>query len=130
MTSFSSRVALALLGFATSASAAEPKEREGPADHLPPNIVRLTAFGERADWSADGKKILFLTKTFGDAMEVDVATREVRNLTAHYAHFGYTRALYLANGDILLSGPEAFDPKQARQARNECYLSVLDRGGR
>lgn len=99
-------------------------------DHLPPHIVRLTAFGERADWSPDGKKILFLTKTFGDAMEIDVATREIRNLTSHYAHHGYTRALYLANGDILLSGPEVFDPKKAGQARNNCYLSVLDRGGK
>jgi hypothetical protein len=47
---------------------AVPQAGESPADHLPPHIVRLTAFGERADWSHDGKKILFLTKTFGDAM--------------------------------------------------------------
>src|SRR5262249_49496306 len=68
--------------------------------------------------------------TFGDAMELDVATREVRNLTSTYPHYGYTRALYLANGDILLSGPQAFDLKQAGRARNECYLSVLVRSRR
>src|SRR5689334_9415412 len=83
---------------------------ENPADHLPPHITRLTSFGERADWSHDGKKILFLSKTFGDAMEIDLATNVIRNLTAHYPHHGYTRALYLANDDILLSGPEQFDP--------------------
>lgn len=106
---------------------AQPKAGESPADHLPPHIVHLTSFGERADWSADGKKILFLSKTFGDALEIDVATREIRNLTAYYPHHGYTRALYLANGDVLLSGPETFDPKQAGRARNQCYLSVLPR---
>jgi len=43
----------------------------------------------------------------------------------------YTRALYLANGDILLSGPEVFDPKNPGQARKDCFLAVLDqRGGK
>src|SRR4051812_24266489 len=73
-----------------------------PADDLPPHITRVTAFGERADWSHDGKHILFLSKTFGDAMEYDLQTKSVRNLTAHYPHHGYSRALYLANDDILL----------------------------
>jgi hypothetical protein len=88
----------------------------------------LTSFGERADWSRDGKRILFLSKTFGDAMEIDVATRAIRNLTAHYPHHGYTRALYLANGDILLSGPESFDVKKPGEARSSCFLYVLDKG--
>jgi hypothetical protein len=105
-------------------------EGASPANHLPPQIKQLTHFGERADWSREGKKILFLTKMFGDAMELDLATGDVRNLTAYYPHHGYTRAMYLANGDILLSGPEHFDPKQAGRARRECYLSVLVRDGR
>lgn len=109
---------------------AQPKAGEGPTDNLPAHIAHLTSFGERADWSADGKKILFLSKTFGDALEIDVATREIHNLTAYYPHHGYTRALYLPNGDILLSGPETFDPKQAGRARNQCYLSVLPRDRR
>jgi hypothetical protein len=100
-----------------------------PVDHLPPHITRLTSFGERADWSHDGKRILFLSKTLGDAMEIDLATRSIRNLTAHYPHHGYTRALYLSNGDILLSGPEQFDPKKSGEARVQCWLYVLDRGG-
>ncbi len=130
MTPITARLAIVLLGSTLSAFA-QPKAGESPADHLPSHIVRLTAFGERADWSADGKKILFLSKTFGDAMEIDVATRAIRNLTAHYPHHGYTRALYLANGDILLSGPDVFDPKKPGQARKDCFLSVLDqRGGK
>jgi Tol biopolymer transport system component len=98
-----------------------------PAENLPPHITQVTHFGERADWSHDGKKILFLTKTFGDAMEIDLDTKAIRNLTAHYPHHGYTRALYLSNGDILLSGPEQFDPANIREARTQCFLYVLDR---
>ena len=110
--------------------AAEPHSGESPADHLPPHIKRLTSFGERADWSHDGKKLLFLSKTFGDAMELDVASGAIRNLTAHYPHHGYTRALYLANGDILLAGPKSFDPRDPGEARWNCYLYVLDKSGK
>jgi hypothetical protein len=113
---------------ALSLVAADTKEGENPAEHLPPHITQVTWFGERADWSPDGKKILFISKTFGDAMELDVATRRIRNLTAHYPHHGYTRALYLTNGDIILSGPESYDPKRIGEARVQCFLSVLDKG--
>ena len=120
---------LGLTFFVMTASlrAAEPLAGENPTDHLPSHIIQLTAFGERADWSPDGKKILFLTKTFGDAMEIDLATKAIRNLTAHYPHHGYTRALYLTNGDILLSGPAEFDPKHIGTAREQCFLYVLDK---
>jgi Tol biopolymer transport system component len=84
-------------------------------------------FGERADFSPDGKKILFVEKTFGDAFEIDLATKSIRLLTAHYKHLGYTRALYLSNGAILLSGPEQFDPKNPDPSRVQCFLSVLDK---
>ena len=101
---------------------------------IPPTICqrtsrRVTWFGERADWSHDGKRILFLSKTFGDAMEMDLTTRIIRNVTAHYPHHGYTRALYLPNGDMLLSGPEQFDSQQPGEARVQCWLYVLDRSG-
>lgn len=118
---------LAALAFAESAFADEPKAGESPADHLPPYITQVAWFGERADWSLDGKKILFLTKTFGDAMEIDLATKRIRNLTAHYPHHGYTRATYLANGDVLLSGPTSFDPRHIGEAREQCFLFVLDK---
>src|SRR6266478_1302510 len=122
---FLSIAAIAIV-VASRSPAAEPTPGENPADHLPPHITQVAWFGERADWSHDGKRILFLTKTFGDAMELDVATKRIRNLTANYPHRGYTRALYLANGDILLSGPEVFDPRHIGEARVQCFLSVLD----
>ncbi len=119
----------AALSIVLASRAADSKEGQSPADHLPPHITQATWFGERADWSHDGKRILFLTKTFGDAMELDVATKRVRNLAAHYPHHGYTRALYLANGDIVLSGPAQFDPKRIGDARVQCWLYLLDKSG-
>lgn len=122
------RVAAALLA-ASQVATAGADAGSNPAEHLPAHITQVTWFGERADWSHDGRRLLFLSKTFGDAMELDLATRRIRNLTAHYPHHGYTRALYLANGDILLSGPDQFDPAKTGEARVQCSLSVLDRGG-
>ena len=115
-----------LVLIAASALAAADK---APDDNLPVNITHITSFGERADWSQDGKRILFLSKTFGDAMEIDLDTKAIRNLTAHYPHHGYTRALYLSNGDIILSGPEQYDPRNIREARKQCFLYVLDKSG-
>jgi Tol biopolymer transport system component len=102
-----------------------PNTGQSPIDHLPAAITQVTHFGERADWSHDGKRILFIEKTYGDVFEVDVATKTIRALTHHYYHLGYTRALYLSNGDILLSGPEAFNPKEPHRSRVECFLYVL-----
>jgi hypothetical protein len=111
------------------ASPSRGQVEASPDQELPPHITRLSLFGERADWSHDRRKVLFLEKTFGDVYEVDRATKMPRLLTGHYPHFGYTRALYLTNGDILLSGPERFDPKNPGDSRVQCVLAVLDRRG-
>ena len=120
-------VAIASATLAAEAPSEAPDPTMDPAEHLPPHIARLTHFGERPDFSQDGKRILFLSKTFGDAMEYDLDTRSIRNLTAHYPHHGYTRALYLSDGNILLSGPEQFDVSKSREARVQCFLYVLDK---
>jgi len=110
-----------LLGLMTAADTlpAERESNKSPVDELPPHIRRVTWFGERADWSHDGKRILFLARTFGDVYEVELATGIIRPMTHHYFHAGYTRALYLANGDILLSGAKTFDPKEPWKSRHE-----------
>ena len=104
-----------------------------PIDQLPPYIRQLTHFGERADWALDGSKILFLEKTFGDVYEVEYLTGEIRPLTHHFFHEGFVRALYLANGDILLSGSRTFDsgdPWESRDARNtELWVLKADLSG-
>lgn len=107
----------------------EPARTGSPLDDLPPYIKRVTDFGERADWSHDGKRILFLSKTFGDAYELELETGTIRPLTHHYFHEGYTRALYLANGDILLSGARHFDAEHPWDSRGEgqAELWVLKR---
>jgi hypothetical protein len=120
-------LACGLARFSAQEPSESPRPGESPADHLPPSITRLTWFGERADWSHDGRRILFVEKTFGDVYEVEVASGRIRPLTHHYGHHGYTRALYLSNGDVLLSGPEAFDPLEPKDARTQCFLYVLDR---
>jgi hypothetical protein len=112
---------------ATLAASDSDGPAKSPDQDLPPHITRLTFFGERADFSHDGKRILFVEKTFGDVYEIELATRAIRLLTGHYKHVGYTRALYLSNGDILLSGPERFDPKNPGPSRVQCFLHVLDK---
>lgn len=106
---------------------------DSPLNNLPPYIRQLTHFGERADWSLNGEKILFLEKTFGDVYEVDYLTGEIRPLTHHFFHEGFVRALYLANGDILLSGARTFDagdPWKSRDARNaELWVLKADLSG-
>ncbi|MHC4557862.1 MAG: TolB family protein, partial [Planctomycetota bacterium] len=80
---------------------------------------RVTHFGQRADFSHDGKRILFIEKTFGDVYEVDLKTKIIRLMTHRYYHEGYTRALYLVNGDILLSGARQFDANDPLASRSE-----------
>jgi hypothetical protein len=97
---------------------------------LPSHIRQVTTFGQRADWSHDGKRILFIEKTFGDVYEVTLETLEVRPLTHHYYHEGYVRALYLSNGDILLSGARKFDAENPVPSRKrDAELWVLDKSG-
>lgn len=94
----------------------------------PGYVRKVTEFGERADWSNDGKKILFIEKSFGDVYEYNLETGKYKPLTHHYYHAGYTRALYLSNGDILLSGPKDFPGTDWEEARFRlCELWVLDR---
>jgi Tol biopolymer transport system component len=95
------------------------KEGRSPLDELPAHIKHITRFGQRADFSHDGKRILFIEKTFGDVYEVELKTKTIRPMTHHYYHEGYTRALYLVNGDILLSGARQFDARNPKPSRSE-----------
>ncbi|MCU0376758.1 MAG: hypothetical protein MUC78_00705 [Bacteroidales bacterium] len=88
-----------------------------PIDPLPPHIKIVTTFGERCDWSHDGRKLIFLERTFGDVFEVEIETGKLRPLTHHFFHEGFVRALYLANGDILLSGSRTFDVNDPWKSR-------------
>ena len=105
-----------------------PAETNTPADDLPPHITRLTHFGERAEWSHDGRRILFIEKTFGDVYELERASGHLHLMTGHFYHEGFLRAMYLNNGDILLSGPRDYDPEDPYKSRwRESELWVLDK---
>jgi hypothetical protein len=104
-----------------------------PIDNLPPYIKLVSGFGERPDWSHDGRFILFLDKPMGEVYELEVATGITRPKTRHFNHYGFTRAMYLSNGDILLAGPNAlFDPtdnEERDKARDLTWLYVMDKSG-
>ena len=63
---------LALSGFG------QAKKSGSPEKNPPPGVTQLTGFGERAAWSPDGKRIAFMSKSFGDAFEIDLETRMIR----------------------------------------------------
>ena len=50
-------------------------------DDPPPYHQKLLDYGERPYWSADGTRIAFIEQNYGDACEIDLETRQVRNLT-------------------------------------------------
>jgi hypothetical protein len=105
------------------------EQKDGsPLDKLPAYIWKVNEWGQRADFSHDGNRILFIEKTYGDAFEMDLKTGVTTTATHHYYHGGYTRALYLANGDILLSGTTSFDADNPLINRHDrAELWVLDK---
>ena len=69
----------------------------------------------------DGTSVLFLSKTFGDAMEIEHRDRmrSARSPPTSRTH-GFTRTLYLSDGDyILLSGPPV-QPDELDGAQGAC----------
>jgi len=97
-----------------------------PIDALPEHVSLLLAEGLRPDWSGDGRRLLFLDDLVGDVFELDLATRSVRPLTGHFDHAGFTRARYLANGDVLLCGPREPVASEADGGRWRTVLWWLD----
>lgn len=118
-----------LFAVAPAAHGAEPTTRTGdPADNLPPGTVQLTWFGERPVFSPDGNRIAFMAKSFGDAFEIDLATRRIKLLT-HFSHPGFLRVHYLPNGDYLLVGARKFEDVQKTRYSDQ-ELWVLKHGAR
>ena len=121
-------VLLLALVTALTPLAQQEKKAGNPEDHLPSNITQLTAFGERASWSPDGKRIAFMSKSFGDAFVVDVSSKTIRLLT-HYPHAGYLRVQYLPNGDYFLIGARTFTDIRTTRSRDQ-EMWVLPANGK
>lgn len=109
----------------------QQRKQGGPLENLPNNIEILTRFGERADFSPDSKSIVFMTKSFGDAMVMDLATREIRCLTCNIPAAAFLRVMHLPTGDYILIGPERFeDIRVSRTRDNELWFLSKERGSK
>lgn len=84
----------------------------------------LSEFGGRAAYSPDGKRIAFVDRSYGNAYEIDIGSRKVRNLTSNIPHNGIIRIQYLPNGDYLITAPRIHNGPNTR-AHLEMW--VLDR---
>jgi hypothetical protein len=97
----------------------DDKRKPGnPLDHLPPNIEVLTAFGERADFSPDNKSVAFMSKSFGDAMVIDLKTRNIRCLTCNVPAAAFLRVMHLPTLDYILIGPDHFENIHTSRSRD------------
>ncbi len=123
---------LLMLGLSLLAAAQTAQRKAGsPIDHLPPNIRVLTTFGERADFSPDNKQVAFMTKSFGDAMVVDLQTGKIRCLTCRVPAAAFLRVMHLAGGDYILIGPEKFtDIRTSRERDNELWFLSKEPGSK
>jgi len=100
-------------------------------DHLPPNMEVLTHFGERADISPDNQRVAFMAKSFGDAMVIDLKTREIRCLTCNVPGAAFLRVMHLVTGDYILIGPARFeDIRTSRSRDNELWFLGKERGAK
>jgi Tol biopolymer transport system component len=101
----------------------QQRKQGSPLDHLPANIEILTRFGERADFSPDNKQVAFMTKSFGDAMVIDLKTRDIRCLTCNIPAAAFLRVMHLVTGDYILIGPEKFENINISRSRdNELWF--------
>lgn len=115
---------LAILALPLLLTAQTHQRKQGaPVDHLPPNIEILTGFGERADFSPDNSQVAFMSKSFGDAMRIDLKTHTIKCLTCNVPAAAFLRVMHLPTGDYLLIGPQKFENIDVSRSRdNELWF--------
>src|SRR5438128_254386 len=121
------------LGWSTEGAGNQQEKRKtgSPLDHLPANIEVLTQFGERADFSPDNQQVAFMAKSFGDAMLLDLKTRQIRCLTCNVPGAAFLRVMHLVSGDYVLIGPDHFeDIRTSRTRDNELWFMSKERGSK
>jgi len=110
---------------------AAERKKGNPVDHLPNNMRVLTHFGERADFSPDNQRIVFMSKSFGDAFVIDLNTRIIRCLTCSVPGAAFLRIMHLADGNYILIGPERFsDISTSRRRDNELWFLRKEPGSK
>src|SRR6476660_3641604 len=100
----------------TAADKPVARKPGNPLDHLPSNVEVLTHFGERADISPDNQRVAFMTKSFGDAMIVDLKSRVIQCLTCNVPGAAFLRVMHLVTGDYILIGPDHFEDVHTSRA--------------
>lgn len=65
-------------------------------------------WGQRPEWSFDGKRIYFLPRAFANIFRIDASIGKIELITAHFFHGDCHRVFFPANGD-LLAGSAKFD---------------------
>ena len=126
------KIALALAALILTAADKPVARKPGnPLDNLPANIEVLTHFGERADISPDNQRVAFMTKSFGDAMLIDLKTRAITCLTCNIPGAAFLRLMHLITGDYILIGPDHFEDIQTSRSRdNELWFLSNERGAK
>lgn len=92
---------------------------------LPAYVSVLLEWGQRPEWSRDGNYIYFLLRDYSDVFRINIETKKIEPVTAHYFHESYNRVFCLHNGDLLLEGPEEFDSSSPWETRHNLSLYVL-----
>ena len=97
-------------------------------DDPPPFHSKLLDYGERPYWSPDGKRIAFIETNYGDACEIDLETRHVRDLTKGLGdHHAFLRVLFMYDGSYILIGPKEFKDRQtSRHIESEMWWMDRD----
>lgn len=111
------------LGMMVNANTSLHQRKKGdPLEHLPSNMEVLTHFGERADISPDNKRVAFMAKTFGDAMVIDVKSKNITCLTCNIPAAAFLRVMHLSSGDYLLIGPDHFENINVSKTNNDLWF--------
>jgi hypothetical protein len=88
-------------------------------EELPPYFSILTTWGVRPEWDEKSENIYFLSKLVGDVYKINIATKEINQVTSGFYHGGIHRVLCLANGDLLLAmGSNIFDANDPEKDRH------------
>lgn len=107
-----------------SAGSAQAQAQAGHAGVPVEDATILSEFGGRPAFSPDGKRIAFVDHSYGDAFEIDLVTRAIRNLTGNIPHHGIVRIQYLPTGDFLVTAPRS---QAGPNTRAHLEMWVLDK---